>query len=113
MAGDRETAWRAASDGSGVVVRVRLTPRSSADVVDGLEDTADGVALRARVRAVPEDGKANGALESLLARWMGLGKRSVAVTGGHKSRQKTVTVAGSPDELIVRLRSLCDPVGRK
>lgn len=111
MVDDRTTAWRAARDGSGVEVRVRLTPRSSADAVEGLGDTADGAALKARVRAVPEDSKANRALETLIAQWLGLGKRLVAVTGGHKSRVKTVTLTGSPEELIERLKSRCNPVG--
>eukprot|EP01037_Dinobryon_pediforme_P032735 gene32735-37828_t len=52
----------------GVRLRVRLTPKSSRDALDAQERLADGsVVLTARVRAVPEDGKANAALEALIA----------------------------------------------
>ncbi|MEQ1648106.1 MAG: DUF167 family protein, partial [Hyphomicrobiaceae bacterium] len=47
--------WRATKDG--LELRVRLTPKSSRDAVEGIETTADGPALKARVTAIPEDGK--------------------------------------------------------
>ena len=47
----------------GLEITVRLTPKSSRDALEGAESGADGGAwLKARVRAVPEDGKANKAL---------------------------------------------------
>lgn len=82
-----------------MLVRVRLTPKSSADRIDGIEETADGPALKARVRAVPEDGKANTAVARLVAEWLGLPKSAVAVTGGLKSRVKTLTVSGDPAQI--------------
>lgn len=78
----------------GVHVRVRLTPKSSRDEVAGTEATAEGPALKARVRAVPEDGQANAALEALIAKWLGVPKGTVEVTGGTKSRVKRVTITG-------------------
>jgi hypothetical protein len=84
-------------------VRVRLTPRSSADAVEGIEATADGPAIKARVRAVPSDGEANAAVERLLADWLDVPKRTVSVTSGQKSRVKLLTVAGNPDMLERRL----------
>lgn len=83
----------------GLAVRVRLTPKSSRDEIVGTEATADGMALKARVRAVPEDGRANAALEALVAAWLGVAKGTVAVTGGTKSRVKRVTVTGDPQAL--------------
>jgi uncharacterized protein len=91
-------AWRTAHDG--VMLRILLTPRASRDGVDGLSATPDGPVLRARVRAVPEDGKANAALEVVIADWLGLGRRAVAVTGGQTSRHKSVTVKGHPGDLV-------------
>lgn len=83
----------------GVALRVRLTPKSSRDEVAGTEATAEGPAIKARVRAVPEDGEANAALETLVAKWLGVAKGSVAVTAGTKSRVKRVTVTGDSQAL--------------
>jgi uncharacterized protein YggU (UPF0235/DUF167 family) len=52
----------------GLRLLVRLTPKAARDAIDGIETLADGRGvLNARVRAVPEHGKANGALLRLLA----------------------------------------------
>lgn len=96
-----QVPWRA---GSGcVIVRVRITPKSSKDVIDGVEDTADGPALKARVRAVPADGAANAALTKLLADWLGVPKSSVKLAHGGKSRVKSVEITGNADEIEARL----------
>jgi len=98
---DPRAVWVASSDG--LRVRVRLTPKSSRDEIGGHEDTAEGPALKARVRAVPEDGKANAAIAEVLAKWLGVPKSSVTLAAGAKSRIKTLHVAGRPDELATRI----------
>jgi uncharacterized protein len=51
----------------GVVVTVRLTPKSSRYEIAGVEHLSDGrAALKAGVRAVPEAGAAN---EALVRHW--------------------------------------------
>lgn len=98
MAGaDRDVAWRIAA--GGLVLRVRVTPKSSRDGVDGVQSTADGPAIKVRVRALPEDGAANAAVEQLIAGWLGLARRDVALISGAKSRVKVLSLAGSPEEL--------------
>ena len=43
----------------GLTLHVRLTPKGGRDAIDGIETLSDGKAvLKARVRAVPEDGEA-------------------------------------------------------
>jgi uncharacterized protein YggU (UPF0235/DUF167 family) len=85
--------WRAVVDG--LELSVRLTPKSSADRIEGVGEDAGGRRfLKARVRAVPEKGAANKALERLVAEWLGVPASSVSVTGGATSRLKTVRVAG-------------------
>jgi uncharacterized protein len=84
--------WRATA--TGLVLRVRVTPKSSRDEVAGLTGTADGPALAVRVRAVPEDGAANKAVELAVATWLGLPKSTLAVSAGTKSRVKSVTLMG-------------------
>ena len=96
--------WVAAANG--LRVRVRLTPKSSRDEISGVEATAEGPALKARVRAVPEDGKANAAVSELLAKWMGVPKSSVTLAAGAKSRVKTLHVAGPTADLATRIAAL-------
>lgn len=86
--------------GDGIELYVRLTPKGGADRIEGVEPAADGkLHLKARVRAVPEKGAANAALEKLVADWLGLPKSCVTVAAGATSRLKTVHVAGDPTEL--------------
>ena len=51
--------------------------------------------LKARVRAVPEDGKANVALEALVADWLHVPRSTVTVIQGAKSRIKIVSIDGN------------------
>ena len=96
--GTAEQPWRLG--GPGLLVRVRLTPKASRDAIEGMEATADGPALKARVRAVPEDGAVNAAVERLLAEWLGVPRSSVALVTGGKSRVKTLGVAGDGAKLV-------------
>ena len=94
----QEACYRARP--GGLDLFVRLTPRSSADAVEGSRSAADGsYHIAARVRAAPEKGAANAALEKLLAERLGLPKRSVSVVGGATSRLKTVRLEGDPAAL--------------
>ena len=96
--------WRRA--GESVVLRVRLTPKGGRDAIEGLTATPEGPALKARVCAVPEDNAANTALTVLVARWLGVPKRDVTLIGGHKSRTKTVAIAGEAADIERRLAAL-------
>ena len=84
----------------GLDLHVRLTPKSSVDAVEGIGTAADGRShVNARVRAVPEKGAANAALEKLLARTLGVPASAVAVVAGGTARLKTVRIAGDPAAL--------------
>lgn len=83
---------------------MRLTPRGGADRIDGWETDAGGREhLKARVRAAPEDGRANAALEALLAKTLGLPKSAVTVVRGTTARLKQVAVEGL-DEATARAK---------
>jgi uncharacterized protein len=100
-----EAAWRA--EPGGVVVAVRLTPRAARDRIAGVEVLADGRSvLAARVRAVPEKGKANAALEALMAEALGVSPSAVSVVAGGSGRLKQVAVQGDPRQLQARLEYL-------
>ena len=91
----------------GVDLYIRLTPKSADDAVEGIGIAADGSHhLKARIRAVPEKGAANAALEKLIAKWLGLPKRDVVLVSGGTSRLKTLHVSGDVQELAGRITNL-------
>jgi uncharacterized protein YggU (UPF0235/DUF167 family) len=88
----------------GLRVAVRLQPGARANAVGGLTKLASGaVALKARVTAAPEGGKANAALIALLAKAWCVPKGSIEITGGRSDRNKVLHVAGDPADLKARL----------
>lgn len=95
----RADFWRRAK--SGIEVNAHVIPRSSKDMVEGIADTAQGPALRVRVRAVPDRGEANRSVERVLADWLDVPRTSVTIVAGTASRRKQVAVAGDP-EIIER-----------
>jgi uncharacterized protein len=101
MAGGGDLPWREAE--GCVIVRVRLTPKSSQDAIQGLEATAEGPAFKARVRAIPAEGEANRALLGLVAGWLRVPKSSVLLSAGAKSRVKSLSVSGDVERITKRL----------
>lgn len=94
--------WRARADG--LVLTIRLTPRSKTDAIEGVERLADGRAvLKARVRALPESGAANVALIRLVAHALDVPASAVSLEAGATTRLKQVAVRGNPAELEKRL----------
>jgi uncharacterized protein YggU (UPF0235/DUF167 family) len=92
----------------GVELFVRLTPRASRDEIGGVEATADGREhLAARVRAVPDKGKANVALERLLADWLGVPRSTVRVHAGATQRLKTLRIEGDGEAIAARIGTRC------
>jgi uncharacterized protein YggU (UPF0235/DUF167 family) len=92
---------------NGIDLFVRLTPKAALDRVDGVETAADGRShLKARVRAVPENGAANQALERMMAKALGVPVSAVSVVAGGTSRLKTLRVVGDAAELVERLQTL-------
>ncbi|HER26522.1 MAG TPA: DUF167 domain-containing protein, partial [Rhodospirillales bacterium] len=88
----------------GVRVRIRLAPGASANAIVSVEADGDGNGLiKARVTAVAEAGKANGALIKLLSRQWRLKKSSIQVIHGATDRNKTLLVAGETEVLLDHL----------
>ena len=95
-------------DGADLLVEVRLTPRGGSDRIDGVKALSDGRAVvAARVKAVPEDGKANAAVAALLAAVAGLPKSASAIVSGPTARLKTIRLSGADAEAEARLRTAC------
>ena len=96
------SAWRATPQG--VIVTCRLTPRGGRDAVEGVVALSDGTTVLAcRVRAAPEDGKANAALRRLIAETVGAPASRARVAAGAKSRVKQIFVEGEPQALMAAL----------
>lgn len=92
----------------GIIIVVRLTPKSSGDAIIGVELTSDGPALKVKLRAVPEKGKANLAAIALLAKWLEQPKASIELIAGSKSRLKQFFVRGDAEALMGKLASCVD-----
>ena len=91
----------------GLEVTVRLTPKSSRDALEGVESGADGAAwLKARVRAVPEDGKANKALIVLVSKRTGIAKSRIRLLSGAASRVKVLLLECDDQEMREVVTSL-------
>lgn len=71
---------------TGVLLPVRLTPKGGADVV--LPFQPEDVWVRMKVKAPPEDGKANAAAVAALAKAAGVSRGSVTLVAGETHRQK-------------------------
>ncbi|HUH78083.1 MAG TPA: DUF167 domain-containing protein [Devosia sp.] len=80
-------AIRALADAEGRLV-VRVTPGAR---VEGLEIADDR--LLAKVRAKPEDGKANAAVLALIADALGVGASRLTLLRGATSREKLVRIS--------------------
>jgi uncharacterized protein (TIGR00251 family) len=81
--------------GAALSFHVRLTPKGGRDAVEGWEAASDGNQhVKVRVRAVPEDGKANEALVAVLSKALAVPKSTLRITSGATSRLKRIEIAG-------------------
>jgi uncharacterized protein len=98
----------------GLRLAVRLSARAKADRLNGVSVAADGGrVMAAMVKAPPEDGRANEALLQLLARTWRLPRRDLSIAAGAANRNKTVHVAGDPQQLFDRLAALIAAAPRR
>ncbi len=110
MPSDSQAPW--AAEPGGVVFWLRLTPKGGRDAIEGVETLADGRSvLKARVRAAPEDGRANAALIELIAKALRAPKNAVAIRSGETSRLKKIFVAGDPASYLDALARLAPTNG--
>lgn len=88
-------------DGDGhPVLAVLVQPGASRDQVVGRH----GDQLKVRVSAPPEAGRANQAVQDLLAEALGIPTRDVELVSGAANRRKRFRVVGlTPDDLAARL----------
>lgn len=68
-------------------IAVRVTPKASRNRI-----TEEDGAIRVYVTVVPEDGKANAAVQKLLAKHLGIAKSRLTLVRGATSRDKVFRV---------------------
>jgi uncharacterized protein len=79
-------------------IDVRVTPRGPRDAIVGWREGA----LRVSVRAVPEQGRANDAVEAVVAEALGIAAGRVRVVQGRTSRRKVLEIEGLELEEVRR-----------
>ncbi len=90
---------------NGTVLRVRAQPGAKRNAVLGERAGA----LRVAVSAAPEKGKANDAIQAVLADALGCRSSQIALLSGATSRSKTFLVSGiEPDELRMKVDASSD-----
>ena len=97
---------RVAADGADTLLDVLVVPGASRASVVG----PHGDALRVRVAAPPERGRANDAVTELLAAALGIRPADVRVERGHAARRKTLRIAGlAPETVRARIAAATGP----
>ncbi|MCC3243873.1 DUF167 family protein [Methylocystis sp. WRRC1] len=110
MSSDKPAPW--SPETGGVAVWLRLTPKGGRDAIEGVETLSDGRAvLKARVRAAPEDGRANAALIELIAKALRAPKNAVSIRSGETSRVKKIFIAGDSATYLDALAKLAPTSG--
>ena len=78
-------------------LRIKVVPGARSEGVEWMGDV-----LKVKVRAAPEKGRANVAVEELLARLLAIPQSSVRIAAGFGSPLKTLEISSLPDLASLR-----------
>lgn len=93
----------------GILLAVRVMPRSSRNELAGVY----GEAIKVRLTAPPVEGAANQALVEFIAELLRVRKAQVEIVAGQSSRDKTLCISGVDEaEVRARLSALLGPSAR-
>jgi uncharacterized protein len=93
--------------GDGVILTVRVTPRTSRTEATGLHTLPDGrTALSVRLAAPPVDGAANTALVKWAADTLAVPRSAVTLQSGDTSRIKRLRITGDAAGVVSRVNAL-------
>ena len=94
--------WQIVESNDAISFSVRVAPRSSRNVIAGVE----GTTLKIKLTAPPVEGAANAALIEFVAAWLGVRKTAVSIVSGSKARNKVMRVDGiTAQHLLDRLKT--------
>lgn len=104
MAGPPTVCTPDPADPGSCLLAVKAVPGASRDQIAGVLELPDGPRLKVRTATAPESGKANKAIEILLAKSLGVAPKDVTLTAGPTSPIKTFRVrGGTPTTVLTRL----------
>lgn len=86
-------------------IAVRVQPNAKCNQVDGFVADGEEKVLRVRCTSPPEDGKANKAVQMLVADALSMPKTQVSLVAGLKSRNKVLEIQGKSFDEIQNLIS--------
>ena len=91
----------------GLRIALHVTPKAAKDEIAGIAPAGRGPALRVKVRAAADRGRANDAMIALLAERLGIARARISLERGATSRNKTVLIAGDGNDLLARFAAWC------
>jgi uncharacterized protein len=86
---------RTVSDG--ILLPVRVVPRASRTEIDGTQDGA----IRVRLKAPPVEGAANEELRKFIAKRLKIPREQVEIASGARARSKTLLIRGMTSDVIL------------
>jgi uncharacterized protein (TIGR00251 family) len=100
-------------DGDDLLLSIRLTPGATKEQIGGVWTDEKGAQwLSARVRAVPEKGKANAALIALLGKRLDWPRSAISLESGDTNRLKRLRMKGGGEVLAFsRLSAIIEEQG--
>jgi uncharacterized protein (TIGR00251 family) len=100
-------------DRNGIIFKVRVQPRSSKNLIAGLQ----GDALKIKLIAPPVDNAANRMCIDFLAKSLGVSKSSLAILSGHACRIKQVLLRSDESDVsakeLTRLKHMVENLARR
>lgn len=85
----------------GITFHVLVVPKSAKCGIAGIQNDA----LKIKITAPPVEGQANMECIRFLADTLGVKKKQITITGGHKSKKKTVAIEGLNREAVMTILS--------
>ena len=89
----------------GVSFGVKVVPGSSRTCIAGVLDGA----LKVKISAAPEKGKANQSLIAFLAKTLGVNKRAISIESGQTNPHKIISVSGVSADIILDKLEIRNP----